>query len=432
MYIALPIISVIIFLLIHRRSISITRPDLLTAVFVRDYIIFASLGYLYFSNPINFDSHYILERLPSTDGLQFAVISAFYFISIFIIFFNIFMYFGKLFIKSRNTKLGIVKNYLIFLSLFSYIVFALLLHATLSYDTGLNSLLSGENTRQLSEARAIITHSGGYLSFIRFLAATWGPMLGFAWLYLWLTEKESFGLPYKATAILALLFSFLSVFLTLQKANAAYFIFGLVGVWIYSGRRISIISWAIIISSSILTIIFAYIMTYQTKIVDNQYLIDIFIHRSVTQSVGSIVAFTLYPDFLDFKGLTGISNFLAGLVGGHFSSPYSDMIKYMVPETADVSGALSSFATGEAYALFGVPGVLISPVIAAAYFGFLESTRSNRGARLVWSPLYAQFYSVPYLSAGFYPFFWPVGFALSMLPFGAIWFLAKLAQERSR
>lgn len=431
MYISLPILAGFIFFLIHRKKFHITRPDLLSTVVLRDYFIFASLGYIYFSNQYNFNDHYILQRLPNEFGLPTAALFAFYFIVVFIVFFNIFLYIGKIIIRTDKEKIPKIDSYLFFLSFFSYVIFALLLHAMLSYDTGLASLLSGEDSRQLAEARSMVTHSAGYLSFVKFLATMWGPMLGFAWLYLWLSENGRLGVIYKITAVLAIIFSILSIFMTLQKANFAYFIFGIVGIWIYSGRKISIISWIAIIFVSVSTILLAYMITYQGRIVDNNYLIDIFTHRSTTQSVGSIVAFTLYPDFLEFKGLSGISNFLAGLVGGHFSSPYSDMIKYMVPETADISGSLSSFATGEAYALFGVPGVLICPVVAAAYYGFLESTRNSRRARLLWSPLYAQFYSVPFLSAGFYSFFWPVGFIYAMLPFGLIWLLAKLVRERS-
>ena len=124
-----------------------------------------------------------------------------------------------------------------------------------------------------------------------------------------------------------------------------------------------------------------------------------------------------YFDSHDFLYLSGISNSLAALVGENFQSPYSLLIDFYVPEYAETSGALSSFAVGEAYALFGLIGVFLSGIIVGLYYSFFEATKHSNFLSVIFVGVYGLFFSHFYVASSFYGFLWPVGLAYQTIPF---------------
>ncbi|WP_156459738.1 MULTISPECIES: hypothetical protein [unclassified Mesorhizobium] len=423
----LPVIASLSLLLMHRRSISLKNPDLLQVVFFRDYILLCSFGYMYFSDMNRRLDHNILKDLISEDSLYNASMAAFIFIIIFMIFYKIFLMANKALFRNVEWRINLTR-FKKLLALVTVISCAAMVYYMFYLGSGVVAIFSGFVADDGNQIRASLNQGNRFFQATKILATVWVPMLSFSWFWLFLNRKESVSGIYRLIAILSIILALFASMWALEKSKMVFYILGLIGVWIYSGRPIKVIYWIIFIGISLFLISVAYILTYGDRIGDSSYLFDILEHRIMSQSVGSILAFDLYPHTLPFKGLAGISNSLAAIVGERFSSPYADIIDYMVPENTDISGAMSSFAAGEAYALFGFGGVIVAPIVTAFYFGSLEATKGARDSGVFWAPLYALFFSNPYLASTVYSFFWPIGFFFAMAPFLAI----ALATELSR
>lgn len=92
------------------------------------------------------------------------------------------------------------------------------------------------------------------------------------------------------------------------------------------------------------------------------------------------------------------------------------MIDYAVPEFADISGAMSSFAAGDAYGLFGWWGILIGPAFAAFFYFLFYYLTVAGNARFLFIGMYGLYFGNAYLASSFYSFVWPVGMMLTISP----------------
>jgi hypothetical protein len=424
-----PIMLILLFLIFHWRMSCIRNPNLFVIVFVRDYLILTSLGYIYYSNIENFKSHYILKNLADQSPLYSAVLASVYFIVVFGVCFYVF----RDFIFKRLININVACNYrryILYLHKITIIMIVALTYYVISNYESILFALGGASSLKIAALRAQVTQ--GYDNwFWKIVLFSWIPMVGFSWMYILLKFGKIIDSRFKLVGVIAILFGFIATILGFEKARVAFYFIGLVGIYLYTGRAFGIFKWVVLITSVLMIVSVGYIITYNDKGVNVEYLLNIIPHRIFTQSVGSIVSFYLYPDVFEFKGLSGISRLLASLVNERFSSPYADMIDYMVPESKDVSGSLSSFATGEAYALFGIFGIFISPVLTSIYYAFVDATRFANMSKIFWAPLYGLFFSMPFLASSVYSFFWPVGLFYSMAPFIVIFVMSCGSRARS-
>lgn len=241
-------------------------------------------------------------------------------------------------------------------------------------------------------------------------------MLSYLFFYLYVNKGYLFTRANKVMMFLSIITGvFASVFF-LEKAVLFFYLFGFLGVYVYAGGRLKKHYLSITFLLALVAIGIMYKLTYGDRIIDFSYLKDIIIHRTATQSVGSVMAFD-YFSIHEFKGMSGVSNSWANIANKTFSSPYSDIIKYYVPETADTSGAMSSFVTGEAYGLFGLMGVLISGFVVAFYFAFFEASKRSSVLSILFVGVYGIYFSHPIVASSFYSFVWPVGLLYSIIPF---------------
>jgi oligosaccharide repeat unit polymerase len=413
---AVLVTSFILYMLIFYKNDSLfVRPNLLSLTFYRDYVFFTMIPYIYFVNNDRYQEHYILNQLSSSNEFIYATISALLFILLFFITYKIcyspFSNYLKLYKVDINEK-----KLTFYLNCITVFLFLFIIISSKLNNSGIIYYISGSSDLDSSIIRAELSYGGtGFLVINKLIISTWTPIFCYFYYYIYLKRIIFVGIKEKIFLVLMVITGILSAIYFLQKATLFLFLFGFLGIYIYSGRKINFIVLGIFIIIGIFIISIFYLISYGDKILGIEYLFNIITHRIMTQSVGSVMAFD-YFSINDMKGMSGVSNIWASAFGDKFSSPYSDIIKYYDPQFADISGAMSSFVTGEAFGLFGWFGVFISGILIGLWYSFFEATKNSRLFSLIFVGIYGIYFSSPVIASSFYSFIWPVGIFYSILP----------------
>lgn len=406
---------VVYFVLFINNKSFLIQPKLNQMVLYRDYLLFTMFPYAYYFYNDRYKEHYILKKIDSPQFIVEATYSAF----IFIIFFMFtYRFFEPLFRGSlrKIKKVAISdRKILFFLKSFVILLSIFFLFVSVKYNAGILGIISMSLT-ELNEQRAFLSQGSGLLILNKIVIKSWIPMLSYVYSYLWFTSKSSFRFSDRVGLIGSIILGLLASVYFFEKSSIFFYSLGIVGVYVYSGGFLKRKFTLFIPVFAVFLVSIMYILIYQDRIVNNKYLIDIVIHRITSQSVGSVMAFH-YFKFHDYFYLSGISNFLASLQNEGFQSVYSAIIDYYIPETAEISGAMSSFATGDAYGLFGYLGVLMSGFIVGVYYSFFEAMKVSRFMSISFIGIYGLFFGYAYVATSFYSLLWPVGIVYSSAPF---------------
>lgn len=415
MIITLIFISFCVYLALFYRTESIfSKPTLEKLVFYREYLLLTMLPYVYYLTDDKYKDHYIYSALGSDYYFYKSAIFAFVFILFFLLTFKFLNPAFRGTLRKVNWDVG-VKKLLFFLSIFTFVVTIYFAIVSIKYQAGIIGVFTF-SLSEITETRAFLTQSGGFLSFNKIVIKSWIPILSYLYLYLVFTEKKFFSrVDYFFLYLSFVLGLFASVWF-FEKSVIVFYLFGAFGVYVFSGGRLSkrLVVFLPIMALSLVSLMF--IITYKGRVVDFQYLIDIIIHRATTQSTGAVMAIH-YFETHSFLGVTGISSFFSSLFGSDFQSVYSLIADFYVPETAATSGSMSSFVTGDAFGLFGYIGVLLSGVIVGVYYSFFEAMKVSKFLSVSLVGLYGLYFSHFYIASAFYPFLWPVGLIYSVFPF---------------
>ncbi len=412
---SLQFVVLFIYYLSFRNTPSIlVKPTLQKLVFFREYLLLTVIPYIYYVYDDKYLSHYIFSSLDGNVYFLYATLFAFVFIVNFLLTyrfcepvirkslscFNPGISYGRLFF--------ILRIGLIFSAAYLFIV-------TFIFDASIVGLLKYRSS-ELIAMRAKLGHGGGFLTFNKIVLKQWIPMLSYIYFYLYFSNNVNMRRFDKCFMLLSLILGVISSIWYFEKAVIGFYLFGVIGVYVYSGRRLKK-RVALVLPVIVLALTASmYVLTYQDKIIGTQYLSDILLHRTLSQSTGSVMAIH-YFDSHDFFYFSGVSNLLASVSGDEFQSPYAAIIDYYVPEFSETSGAMSSFVTGEAFGLFGLVGVLLSGFIVGLYYSFFEATKSSNFLAIIFVGLYGLYFSHFYVASSFYTFLWPVGIVYSISPF---------------
>lgn len=399
---------------LNRPSV-VVRPTLANLVFYRDYLALTMIPYAYYIWGDRYKEHYILGQLDGDKYFIYAAISAFVFIIVFYFTYRIlFPVFRGL---VSQVRIGCSFQRLRFsLRLGASIFFVVAISVSYHFGASVFSFIQGQDYVSAALLRHQLSHGGGVLAFNKIFMKSWVPMLSYLFVYAYFAKLYEFRFIDKLAMMLSFIAGLFAALFFLEKSVLFFYLFGFVGIYVYSGGVLRLRTMLILFLLALTIVSILYLLTYGEKVTGASYLRDIIVHRTMTQSAGSVMAFDYFSKF-DFKGLSGISRVLANMVGESFSSPYSDIIKYYVPENADTSGAMSSFVTGEAYGLFGVVGVIISGAVIAVWYSFLEATKYSKAMAVIFVGAYGVYFSHPFVASSFFGFVWPVGFLYSLIPF---------------
>ena len=377
-------------------------------------MLLTMIPYLYYCWGGRYKEHYILGQLNGDMYFSYAAVSAFVFIVMFFMTYRLaFPVFSTL---VSRVSLDISYSRLIFLlSCGSVVIFAFVVLLSYRYSTGVFAFIAGLDYHSVAVKRNELSQGGGILKLNKLFMKSWVPMHSYLFFYV-ICLLPSIRPMHKFFLAVSVVSGVFASLFFLEKAVLFLYVFGFVGVYVYAGRSLKVyyIVFSFLLALALVSIM--YMLTYGDRIVDFVYLKNIILHRVMTQSVGSVMAFDYFSTF-EFKGMAGVSNFWASLNNEVFSSPYADIIKYYVPETADISGALSSFVTGEAYGLFGLYGVFASGMIIAFWYAFFEATKYSKALSVIFVGVYGLYFSHPYVASSFFGFVWPLGLLYNILPF---------------
>lgn len=404
------------------RGMAFSQLNLASVTIYRDFLMMTMLGLAYYVNDSNYLQHDILGQISSVSPIYEAAFSATYFMLVFVTLFRVF---GQIYISALSTwRFPVSQNrYGFLLKLWTLILLILLVYLSSTNTVGVSVLFSGADAEKFGEMRNYLSNSDGS-GFSKVVLKGWVPMVSYAWFYHVLVTPGRSSLSDRFFLTISVIMGVIAGVWYFEKSSLVFYIAGFLGVWLFSGRKIPARILFGYLLIGLLLVLGMYFLTYRDKVDGWSYLSDIFIHRFTTQSVGVAMAFEWYPSRLAMKGFSGVSSILANLSGEQFSSVYGDIIDEAVPQFADISGAMSSFAVGDAYGLFGWLGVLISPVILAAYYASVEYSRYVGGLSLLMAPIYGYFFSSFFVASSFYSFIWPIGFVYSFFPLMLIFVLA--------
>lgn len=408
----------------YRRRSILQEPSLRGLVFYRDYLLLTMLPYLYYFVGDRYKDHYILSALGNREYFEFAAINAFIFIMGFLMVYRLL----ELPLRSSIKKIKIsynVKILLVLLNIFFISSFLFFLYISYVYKAGIVALLQNLTPVEINMKRAQLSGLG----LEKILIKSWLPACSYLYLYLYLKKKYIFDLMDRILLILSIATGVLASVWFLEKAVLFFYVFGLVGVWVYCGRRINKMQWVMIFVLAFVVIGAMYIVTYGDRVVNFDYLSSIILHRLTTQSVGSVMSVHYFENHNNFY-LTGVSNLLASLSGSEFRSVYSFLMDYYLPELGETSGSLSSFAAGDAYGLFGLLGVVLGGGLVGVYYAFFDATRESEFLAIIFVGLYGIYFSHFYIASSFYQFLWPVGMVLSIAPFALMSMFSSIVSKR--
>lgn len=415
MLIILISLSLLAYWLLNRGTPSIfKRPNLQKLVFFRDYLFLTMIPYVYQLSNNRYKHHYIFGQLDTPTYFDVAGIFAFIFILMFMLTYRIFQPALTVSLRVVNIPLN-YRRLLLYLKAITLLAFLCFIFVSIKYDGGVVGLLKYSQI-DLIVMRSNLSYGTGFLLFNKLAVKSWIPMIAYLMLYLHFSMVVQFKLSDKLCLIGVVLLGLFSSLWLFEKSAVVFYIIGIAGIYVFSGRPLRYSTSVLLPVVSVILVGLMYLIIYKDRIQDFSYLFDILVHRMTSQAAGSVMAIHYY-DTHDFFYLSGISNTLASVSGNIFQTPYAAMVDFYVPAAIDTSGAMSSFAVGEAYGLFGPIGVLLSGFIVGAYYSFFEAIRSSRFLSVVFVGVYGLFFSHFYAASSFHGFLWPVGLGLQVVPF---------------
>lgn len=413
------LILLILLKLTTKVPIQLGRVNLISIIIYRDFGILTAIALSFWITSPTTNQHYVMSQIP-IESMKIALYASF----VFMLFMLFYGYFFKVAFSSLSLKmprvnesyfLGLIKIWLSFL-------FVIIVVMYFKNPPVLTKLFEGATALDISIARSEV----GGNSFFKIVRNTWVPVTSYTIFYFYSKNKK---LLY--WLLLSIVLAVICSVWSGAKSTLASLMLGYLGVYIISRENIRISNIKVFIYIFIFSV-FIIFMYYITTLNTNSSL-DVILttakNRFFGQAGGVGYAFYIYPTFMDHKYFTGISSFLSSLSATQFSSVYGDLIDYAVPEFADISGAMSSFAAGDAYGLFGWWGIIIGPLFVA-FFYYLFYYMSIRGnARVLFIGMYGLYFGNAYLASSFYSFVWPVGMVLSISPMLVFYFLSSIKHQ---
>lgn len=190
------------------------------------------------------------------------------------------------------------------------------------------------------------------------------------------------GIFVKISLIASIILVFLSATSNLEKGSFLIFIISMFSLYAFKGRKISGFGISAGAMFLFVLLVIAYIATFGDH-VDTAYLVSEISGRIfIAQVAGVFMTISAFPDKIPFVGLDGI-----GVLSNIFGFVQSEgaprlVMSYFWPKEVDLGllGFMSSYFPAEAYGNFGLPGVLVAPVIVgvvtAAYLAIFVRLRN--------------------------------------------------------
>lgn len=252
------------------------------------------------------------------------------------------------------------------------------------------------------------------------------PLLSYAW-YVYYRQRRS--LFDAVVFYMAIFFSLNILLYNFEKSPVLWYLIGFVFLRAYLGEKITVKKQLIPAAVVILLVVFFYsirglditsLLSWSTGPIGRVIL---------SQSAGLYLSFDIFPSVYNFIGLQSISNALSTIFDLSYGERSARLVMaYFNPAGVDAgtSGVMNSLFVAEAWANFGLLGVIIAPLwvgflLGLLYMFFLKSKKS---------PLHLAFftsYSInSAVTGGFNDYIYSMGTVIDVLLFFSIIFLAQV------
>ncbi|MEX6006675.1 hypothetical protein AB6G92_11650 [Providencia vermicola] len=444
MYIIISIFVLIISSFLFKRAagtLSIFKPNLISYIFYYNIIIEVFLASILVI--LYFDNHYIINRVGADVRFN-AWLSVMYMM----IAFPIGMLLSKsIFLKKKSMK-SFLEQYVSSPILITgssgnalkYSIWCFTIISTLSclytflqigYYPFLKAITSSSS--ELASIRISVSRNFSGDVYIRnFFALIMMPILSYVWLFYYIANKKTLNL------LMTLFTVFLSVsilYYNFSKSPLLWYILSFIFVYYYGLGKFKILHLIILITIVIISIIIMYsiggvssnhILNYNTGPIGRVIL---------SQAAGLYIMFDIFPNPHDFIGFSSISQFLSDL----FDYEYVDraariaMTSFNPRGVEDgTAGVMNSIFIAEAWANFGILGVLLSPL----WVGFIIQTLYIFFLKRPKNPLYLAFFvSFSFggsITGGFNDYIYNPGLLMMIILFLLIISLAAVFKKYSR
>lgn len=279
-------------------------------------------------------------------------------------------------------------------------------------------------------------HFSGNVYVKNIFALTLMPIMTYVWFFYYLKSRSAFDLIF---ALICLFFCLSILYYDFSKSPILWYVLSFVFVYYYSLGRINLSK---VLVFSILALVLLFLMYSFAGLS----LSDFFYYNSgpigrviFGQASGLYFMLDIYPDFHEHIGFSSLSQFISESFGTNYTerAARTAMEKFNPDGVEEgVAGVMNSLFIGEAWANFGIWGVIISPfwvgmLVQALYLFFLRSAKS---------PLHLAFFvnfSISGAITGgvndyiYNPSFFVV-FSLFILILGFSYILSYLHESRSR
>lgn len=261
---------------------------------------------------------------------------------------------------------------------------------------------------------------------------TFTPILSYIFFVYWKKGQETSDLM---VFLLLFICSFFALTYNLQKSPFIFYLLGFAFIKVVVDGYLSkkLIIYFTCISLVILIIGYVFI----AKVTDPDLLFSLTKgiggRLLLAQAMGLYAAFDIFPNQIDFLGLSSFSNLLSNLLSIETSDRSARLIMItMLPRNADVSGVMNSLFIAEAWANFGLIGVILSPiwvgiVIQTLYLTFIRMEKTP-----VVVALYAYFCTQGTIAGGFNDYIYNPGMMINLLMILSVIIVAKLYFQSRR
>lgn len=219
--------------------------------------------------------------------------------------------------------------------------------------------------------------------------------------------------------LIMFLFSFLILTYNLEKSKFVFFLLGFMFLKVLIDGSIPKKSLIYFGSSTIILIIIAYLKITQTTDVlwlFSNYNSGILGRVFLSQAGGTYLMFDYFPRVYDFIGINSLSSILSVV----FDLDHSDRAARLVmlkanPDFAESAGVMNSLFIGEAWANFGIIGVIIAPLYVGAVIQTLFRLLLSLKKTPIILALLVYFTYNSSVTGGFNDYFYNMGYLILAL-----------------
>ena len=400
MYLLITILAILFSANILKKcagTISIYKLNMMSWIFYWDFLLMSVIGAVLVV--YNIDHHYLIDKLVFENSR----VKGFWAIIYTIVMFPIGMKLSCMLFKAKNLDLLFqkyttkplererkfsdyyVRQLLIALSLVCVLSVIYVLY--IIGEIPLFRFFSSSNIFNFAEFRVDVSRNfqgNGYIRNIFAYGLT--PLLSYIAYGYKLRDRTTFS---KWWFYIMFVCSILILTYNFAKAPVLFYGLGFLFYRIYLNGRISkkILLGTLLVILAILIAMYAILMVdgeWNLRMLFNNFNSGISGRLLLSQIAGTFLSFDIFPEMHSHLGFSSISKALSDLFGVSYSEPSARLIMEQVNPAAvkaGVAGVINSLFIGEAWANFGLAGVLIAPMyvgllIQSLYLFFLKSGKT--------------------------------------------------------